>query len=112
MGKNAPGGMELAPQVAAASLTSVSQATGIMMLGTFNAVISGTFVGTAELQRSFDGGTTYVPCGIDAAGDVADYTSPVSLVIAEGEPGVYYRWACTAFTSGTIVTRISGGPRL
>ena len=112
MGLNAPSGEELAPQVVAASFTSVSNGNGIMIMGLFNATVGGTFSGTAELQRSFDGGTTYIPCGIDAAGDKADYTSPVSLTVNEPEPGVFYRWACTAFVSGTIVTRISGGPRL
>ena len=112
MGLNAPSGMELASNVKTGSLTSVSAVGGIMMLGTFNATLSGTWVGTMQLQRSFDGGNTYVPCGIDAAGDQANYTSNVSLTLTENEPGVYYQWACTAFTSGTIITRLSGGNRL
>lgn len=112
MGLNTAGGKELAASVLSGSLSSVINGSAIMMIGTFNAVISGTFVGTAQLQRSFDGGATYVPCDIDSAGTVASYTSPVSVVVQEPEPGVFYRWACTAYTSGTINTRISGGARL
>lgn len=112
MGKNSPTGKELASSVQTDALTAVSNGTPILMIGTFNAVLSGTFVGTAQLQRSFDGGSTFVPCDIDSSGTVANYTAPVSVVVQEPEPGVFYRWACTAFTSGTINARISGGARL
>ena len=67
----------------------------------FNLDISGTFVGTVELQRSFDGGSSFQVV------DGETHTAPVSKVLEEPEAGVLYRFECTAYTSGTIVCRAS-----
>lgn len=75
--------------------------------GGFNAALWGVFVGTMQLERSFDGGTTWLPCSLDTSGTVASYTAPVSLTCNEPERNVLYRWRCTAFTSGTINYRLS-----
>jgi hypothetical protein len=82
------------------------------LLGAFNLELSGTWVGTVQLERSFDGGTTYVAAAKDTSGTAAAYTTNVSIVVIEGEPGVIYRVRCTAFTSGTVAYRLSAGPRL
>lgn len=76
--------------------------------GTYNLTVSGTFVGTVQLERSFDGGTTYVPISGATLGTTATYTAPTTLVGVETERGVLYRANCTAYTSGTINVRISG----
>lgn len=118
MGQNAIGGMELAPSVASGSLTSAagtaSNTTVLMILGVFNATIAGTWTGaTMQLQKSFDGGSSYVPATKDASGTSATYTSNVSVVVYEPEPGVYYRWQPTvAISTGTLNWRISGGDRV
>lgn len=122
MGKNAVGGMELASTVLEGSFTGTAGSTAsntsiIMMLGEFNASLSGTWTDTAstrfQLQRSFDGGSTFVPAAIDSAGDPATYAGNVSVAVVETEPGVYYRWQCTvAMVTGTANWRISGGPRV
>lgn len=119
MGKNAVGGMELAPSVASGSITGTTASTAsntsvLMIQGTFNAAISGTWTGaTMQLQKSFDGGSSYMPATIDAAGTSASYTSNVAVVVYEPEPGVYYRWQpVVALGSGTVNWRISGGERV
>ena len=112
MGLNASGGEELAPTVVSGSFTGTGSSSAAMFFRRFNVSLWGTFVGTVILERSFDGGTTFLPCAIDAAGDANAYTAPMSIVAAEPEPGVYYRLRCSAFTSGTINYRMSAGPRL
>ena len=65
----------------------------------FNVSVWGTFVGTVQLQRSFDGGTTWIP--------TASYTAVDSDIGEEPEDSVLYRFECTAYTSGTINYRLS-----
>jgi hypothetical protein len=67
--------------------------------GDYNTSIWGTFVGTVQLQRSFDDGSTWL--------EVAEYTSGAESVGKEPEKGVLYRFECTAFTSGTINYRMA-----
>jgi hypothetical protein len=88
------------------NLTSATAAGGIEMRGKFNASLTGTWVGTVVLQRSYDG-STYETVSKDSAGADASFTANCSIVVEECESGVSYRWNCTAFTSGTIQTRIS-----
>lgn len=76
--------------------------------GYYNFTIWGVFVGTIELDRSFDGGTTWVPVSLDALGDKASYTQPISVTGFECENGVVYSVNVTAYTSGTINFRVSG----
>ncbi len=55
--------------------------------------VSGTFVGTVALQRTVNGGLSWST--IATLSDVGTVDSFVA------EPG-WYRWYCTAYTSGTI----------
>lgn len=119
MGLNAVGGMDLAPSVASGTITGTASSTAsnanfIAMQGVFNAAISGTWAGaTMQLQKSFDGGATFVPATEDASGTSASYTGNVAIVVYEPESGVYYRWQPTvALSSGTVAWRISGGERV
>ena len=89
-----------------ASLTSATAAGSIEMYGKFNASIQGTFVATVALQRSYDN-STWETVSKDASGSDASFTAPCSFQVEEVERGVFYRWNCTAYTSGTINTRIS-----
>lgn len=73
----------------------------------FNVSLWGTFAGTVQVERSFDGGTTFVPVSKDTSGSIATYTAPCSIICAEPELGVLYRVNCTAYTSGTINYRLS-----
>lgn len=67
----------------------------------FNLSVSGIWVGTLTLQRSFDGGVTWL--------DVETYTSNVQKVGTEPEHKVCYRIGFKAgeYTSGTAVVRLS-----
>ena len=67
------------------------------------------YSGTVQLERSFDGGKTWIICNIGASGTLAQWTAgtPVSLTFGEPEKLVLYRLNCTAFTSGPINYRIS-----
>jgi hypothetical protein len=76
--------------------------------GTYNLTVSGTFVATVQLERSFDGGVTYAPISGATLGTTATFTGPTTLVGVETERGVLYRVNCTAYTSGTANVRISG----
>ncbi len=66
-------------------------------------------VGTVRVERSFDGGTTWVTAKA-ADGTAAIFTmvsTTVSVVCVEPEKGVAYRLNCSAYTSGTFNYRIS-----
>lgn len=68
---------------------------------TFNLSVSGTWVGTVTLQRSFDGGSTWL--------DVASWTANVETTVETPESGVLWRLGIKSgnFTSGTAVVRLS-----
>lgn len=76
--------------------------------GIYNVAITGTFVATVQLERSFDGGVTYAPISGDTIGTTVTFTAPTTFVGSEAERGVLYRVNCTAYTSGTANVRISG----
>ena len=70
-----------------------------------------TFNATVNLERSFDGGATWIVCNVGGSGTLAQYTgsavTPVQLAFGEPERGGLYRWNCIAYTSGTIKWRMS-----
>lgn len=70
---------------------------------------NGAWVGTVALERSFDGGTTWITCGIGGTGEQAIWSTgtDVSVVAGEVEKGVLYRLHCSAYVSGTINYRMS-----
>ena len=89
-----------------------------MCYGPFNLCIygasgpNGNWSATIGLERSFDGGTTWIVCGVGGSGAQAVYTSSgtgadVSVVAGEIEEGVLYRLHATAYVSGTINYRFS-----
>jgi len=67
--------------------------------GVFNFTVYGAFVGTVALQKSVDDGVSF-PI------NVVSLTAPECVLVTETEKGVRFRANCTAFTSGTINTRI------
>lgn len=89
-------------QAASASIAAANTFTsGVVVFGPFNLSISGSWVGTVTLQRSFDNGTTWV--------DVGTYTANIEDVGDEPEEGVAYRagFKTGEYTSGTAEIRIS-----
>lgn len=72
----------------------------------FNVSVYGSFAATAQLQRSFDSGTTWLPL-TKAGASAFTWTAPASELVTEPEVGVEYRVAVIAWTSGTISYRLS-----
>lgn len=91
----------------AASGTGTGAGTIELNPGDYNFSLWNTFVGTAQLERSFDLGVTWIPVSKDTSGAAAAYTAPATVLGFEPERGVRYRVNCTAYTSGTISYRVS-----
>jgi len=97
------------------SISSATSGDSLQVSGNYNIQLSGTFVGTFVLERSFDNGLNWAAISKNTDGAAASYTAPVSLSVFEpksgpatpAEPNVLVRWRCTAYTSGTCVARIS-----
>lgn len=71
------------------------------IVGHFNISISGTWTGTVTVQRSFDGGSTWL--------DVGTWTGNTEEYGFEPERDVWYRAGIKTgeFGSGTAVVRLS-----
>lgn len=86
-----------------ANLTAQNTYTSPLQVAkkSFNLSVSGTWAGTLTLQRSFDGGTTWV--------DVETYTANTEKVGTDPEHKVFYRigFKTGEYTSGTAVVRLS-----
>lgn len=70
----------------------------------YNITLSGTFVGTVIVERSFDG-STFHP--LTALGASISFTAACSETFEEPEVGVQIRLRCSSYTSGTIDYRLS-----
>lgn len=64
--------------------------------------LTGFGVGTMKLQRHFNDSANYPAPGDTGWRDVDSFTADVEDQIADAVPG-WYRWYCSAYTSGTIV---------
>ena len=92
----------MAQKLRTRSVTAENQFCDAMdCMGYFNISISGTWVGTVSVQRSYDGGSTWF--------DVASWTANTEEYGFECERGIYYRAGVKTgdFTSGTVVIRLS-----
>lgn len=106
--QNPPAG-DRANFVASDALGSAAASTVLACpYGWFNFTVYGTFVGTVVLEKSYDGGTTWVGTQIPFTTTAVSTTTVKSFQVFEPEVGVLYRSNCTAYTSGTANTRISG----
>ena len=88
--------------VRTASLTAENTYSGpVELRGLFNFSLSGTWVATVHLQRSFDVGASWL--------DVDSFTGNVETFGTEPEDAVYYRLGVKTgnFTSGKIAGRLS-----
>ena len=57
------------------------------------------------LERSIDGGTTWVPVNYNYSATPISFTAPASVMI-ENVEAYQYRWRRSAYTAGTINYRI------
>lgn len=95
---------------------ATGQSAAFMCHGPFNVVFggaggpNGNWNGSIQLERSFDGGTTWYVCGVGGGGAQAIYATnnqDVSFVVGECERGVLYRLNCTVHVSGVVNYRFS-----
>ena len=103
--------------VIAGSFGATGLSAAWIFYGSFNIVLygsggpNGAWDGSVQLERSFDGGSTWIVAGVGGSGAQAVYATAtgadVSIVCMEPERGVGYRLHCTAWTSGTINYRMS-----
>lgn len=83
----------------AESFTATGQSMGVAIRHDFNLSLSGFGTATISLERSFDEGSTWK--------SVKEYTADIEERGFEPEDGILYRLNCTAYTSGTIMYRVS-----
>lgn len=73
----------------------------------FNVSLWGTFVGSVQLERTFDNGANWLPITADGT-QLYVWTAPASESASDPEQQPVYRLNCTAYTSGTVNYRIGG----
>lgn len=81
------------------TFTGMGSSSGLKIGGRCPLSLSGTWVATIKLQRSFDNGSNWL--------DVDTFSSNQECVI--NGTGELYRLTCSAFTSGTVAYRL-GAP--
>ena len=77
--------------------TEVKAARGVLAI-----TLSGTWAGTAAIQRSLDGGSNWHTVVKDSDGNLAEYTANGSFNVAVTQPSEQWRVDFTR-TSGTLV---------
>jgi hypothetical protein len=109
MGKfNAVGANDMAALVREHTFTAATQTTAAAPVhGVFNVSVIGTLTGTIVVERSFDGGTTWVQAWAPGTTTLMQFTAPGSVQVTEPEPGVAWRLRASALTAGTPLGRIS-----
>lgn len=111
-----PPAHDLANAVVSGAFTGTGQSASFLFWGPFNLFIygnsppNGAWTGTVRLERSFNGGVSWLVCGIGGDGTQAIWTTgtDVSIVAGEPEEGMLYRLNCTVFGAGPINYRLSG----
>lgn len=107
MGKFNSSGADQAASVVSGAFTGTGASANTAFYGAFNVAVWGTFNATVALQRSFDGGVTWINAGADALGTPVLIPTACSFWTVEPEVGVLYQLNCTSFTSGTVNYRMS-----
>ena len=99
---NTPIALQFAVGAAAITVTGADAAASFTDAGL-------KWSGTVQLERSFDGGSTFLCANIGGAGQLAQFINLSSVQATFGEPekNVLYRFNCIAYASGTINYRIS-----
>lgn len=90
------------------ALTNQAVATGADAAASFtgNAI---SYTASVQLERSFDGGKTWIVCNVGGSGALAIYSNgtPISLSFGEPEREVLYRLNVTTYSAGRINYRLS-----
>lgn len=87
--------------------TSAEVVTGTDTAANFASV---AVAATVQLERTHDGGQTWIIAGVGGGGLQAIYTNPQAFTVGvnESERGISYRLNCTAYSSGTLNYRLAG----
>jgi len=93
--------------VVTGSFTATGAGSDFSVYGVFNIAVWGTFDATAVLQKTFDGGTTWIGVLSPYTGTAVSITASGALQFAECEQGVSYRLDCSTYVSGTMNYRLS-----
>lgn len=107
MGRPTPNDPDCVRGLVAGTFTATGSSPDLQANGGMNVTISGTFVATLRLRRSFDGGTTWFVVWTPDGQTERTHTAPISYWTFEPEEGVLYDLECSAFTSGTVNYRLS-----
>jgi hypothetical protein len=111
-----PPAEDQANAVVAGSFTATGHSASFLVTGWFNVSVygssgpNGSWSGTVQLERSFDGGTTWIVAGVGRSGTQNVWSTAntdASITAFEPEKGMLYRLDCTTYTSGTINYRLS-----
>lgn len=90
------------------ALTNQAVTTGVDAAASFtgSAIV---YSATVNLERSFDGGKTWLLCNVGGSGALAIYSNgtPISLSFGEPEREILYRLNVPIYTSGRVNYRIS-----
>jgi hypothetical protein len=92
------------------SFNAIGVSASVEVWGDFNLMLTGSFIGTVEVDRSMDSGANWAVVAADGIGTPASYTHPIGILGLEIEPGVLYRLNCTSFSNGPINYRLSQSP--
>lgn len=90
------------------TFTGTGESDPVPLQGHANVLID--FAGasaTVQIQKSFNGGSTWYVVSRDSAGTLASYTASFNGTIIEPESQILYRLECTVYASGTVTYRIS-----
>jgi hypothetical protein len=79
--------------------TSDGSSMRVSLYGKYNLLITGSFAATIAIERSFDGGASFI--------ELQRFTSPTQLVGEEPESNIIYRLTCSTFASGAASYRLS-----
>jgi hypothetical protein len=107
----APPAGDRATEVVTGSFTSSTTSPFWAFYGYFNVTLGGTFSATTVLQKSFDGGSTWVTAAYPQTNVLVSFTAPIGIILFEPERGVLYQLSCT-YTSGTVNWRMSANGRM
>jgi len=106
MARSTPTALDDARRVQTGTLAALgARSPAITLGGDWNLTIFNTFSAAVRLDRSFDGGTTWVPC--TQSGLPVQFTVPASEIVSEIEPSVLYSLVVTIYNSGTVSWRAS-----
>lgn len=87
------------------ALTSNAITTGADANATFTgaAIVANA---TVQVERSFDGAASFLPCNVGGSGLLAQYAvgAPIQLTFGEPEKSIFYRLNCTAYAGVSGVT--------